>query len=315
MTTWTKVTGDFDFLNGYFDVRHRTLKQAFAGCDEWLEYDGTTTAHTYFDGAISIDEMRFPTKGSYGLSVRLFDPVAQGVEHLVDRQHARCSCTRRCAAAGRRTARRCRLVGDDELDGKPILCSYEWSDITADDRALGAGVLQRRRRDLGDQLDHGLHPPRHAATCSRHPEGDRRLRLPRRPLGHAQPAPQARAGRAGRVVRDAVGDGGHDVLRRRDQLRRGLVPDRRLPRRDPAHLQPASEDLVHPLDQQPPRPTGDPGHRLLRRRRHRASSKARTSGTASRSTSASSGPQASTRPPGSSPSPPTAAKPGSPTGK
>ena len=29
MTTWTKVTGDFDFLNGYFDVRHRTLKLAF----------------------------------------------------------------------------------------------------------------------------------------------------------------------------------------------------------------------------------------------------------------------------------------------
>ncbi len=34
-----------------------------------------TTARTYFDGAISIDEMRFPTKGIYGMSLRLFDPA------------------------------------------------------------------------------------------------------------------------------------------------------------------------------------------------------------------------------------------------
>ncbi len=36
---------------------------------------------------------------------------------------------------------------------------------------------------------------------------------------------------------------------------------------------PTVEDLVDPLDQQPPRPTGDPGHRLVRRRRRSASSK------------------------------------------
>ena len=63
------MTGDFDFLNGDFDVRHRQLIDG-----EWIEYDGTTTAKTYFDGATSIDEMRFPTKGTYGMSVRLFDP-------------------------------------------------------------------------------------------------------------------------------------------------------------------------------------------------------------------------------------------------
>ena len=129
MTTWTKVTGDFDFLNGYFDVHHRTLKQAFAGCDEWLEYDGTTTARTYFDGQISIDEMRFPTKGSYGLSLRLFDPVSEQwsiwwvnstTMKLYPPVHGG------WAADGSR----CRLVGEDTLDGRPILCSYEWSDIT-----------------------------------------------------------------------------------------------------------------------------------------------------------------------------------------
>jgi len=131
MTTWTKVTGDFDFLNGYFDVRHRTLAKAFVGSDEWLEYDGTTTAHTYFDGQISIDEMRFPTKGSYGLSLRLFDPesrewsiwwINSTTMKLYPPVRGRWS----------EDGTRCRLVGEDELDGQPILCSYEWSDITPD---------------------------------------------------------------------------------------------------------------------------------------------------------------------------------------
>lgn len=131
MTTWTKVTGDFDFLNGYFDVHHRTLKQALAGCDEWLEYDGTTTARTYFDGQISIDEMRFPTKGSYGLSLRLFDPesrqwsiwwVDSRTMQLYPPVHGGWS----------EDGSRCRLVGEDSHEGQPILCSYEWSDITAE---------------------------------------------------------------------------------------------------------------------------------------------------------------------------------------
>ncbi|GAA1139820.1 hypothetical protein GCM10009630_43380 [Kribbella jejuensis] len=127
--TWDKVTGDFDFLNGYFDVRHRTLKQALAGCAEWLEYDGTTTARTYFDGQISIDEMRFPTKGSYGLSLRLFDPIAQEWSiWWVDSRTMQLYPPVRGGWAADGSS--CRLVGEDTLDGKPILCSYEWSDIT-----------------------------------------------------------------------------------------------------------------------------------------------------------------------------------------
>ncbi|MET7276642.1 hypothetical protein ABZS29_00320 [Kribbella sp. NPDC005582] len=124
MTTWTKATGDFDFLNGDFDVRHRQL---IAG--EWIEYDGTTTAKTYFDGAISIDEMRFPTKGTYGLSVRLFDPttsewsiwwVNSTTMELYPPVRGQWSAD----------GSRCRMVGEDAVDGRPILCSYEWSDLT-----------------------------------------------------------------------------------------------------------------------------------------------------------------------------------------
>jgi hypothetical protein len=124
MTTWTKVTDDFDFLQGDFDVRHRTLRDG-----EWTEFEGTTTAHTYFDGAISIDEMRFPSKGSYGLSLRLYDPVAQEwniwwinstTMQLYPPVRGRWSPD----------GSSCRLVGEDSVDGQPVLCSYAWSDIT-----------------------------------------------------------------------------------------------------------------------------------------------------------------------------------------
>jgi hypothetical protein len=129
MTTWTKVTGDFDFLNGYFDVRHRTLKTAFAGCDEWNEFEGTTTARTHFDGAISVDEMRFPTQQRYGMSVRLFDPVEKewSIWWIDSRTMLLYPPVRgRWSEDGTS----CRLVGEDELDGQPILVSYEWSAIT-----------------------------------------------------------------------------------------------------------------------------------------------------------------------------------------
>ncbi|GAA0619903.1 hypothetical protein HPO96_25365 [Kribbella sandramycini] len=122
MTTWTKATSDFDFLQGDFDVRHRQLVDG-----EWISFEGTTSATTYFDGAISIDEMRFPARGTYGLSVRLFNPAtAEWTIWWVS------SSTMQLGAPvrGRWSAdgSSCRMVGE-ELPG--VLCSYEWSSITA----------------------------------------------------------------------------------------------------------------------------------------------------------------------------------------
>ncbi|WP_202866314.1 hypothetical protein [Kribbella turkmenica] len=129
MTTWTKVTGDFDFLNGYFDVRHRTLKQVFMGCDEWTEFEGTTTARTHFDGAISIDEMRFPTQQRYGMSVRVFDPVErQWSIWWVDGRTMRLYPPVRGRWSDDGTS--CWLVGEEEIDGETVMVSYSWSGVT-----------------------------------------------------------------------------------------------------------------------------------------------------------------------------------------
>ena len=47
--------------------------------------------------------------------------------------------------------------GDDTFEGRPIRVRFTWSRVDDAEPALGAGVLGRRRRDLGDELGHGLH--------------------------------------------------------------------------------------------------------------------------------------------------------------
>ena len=51
------------------------------------------------------------------------------------------------------------FIAGDTFDGRPILVRFIWSDIT-DDLPLGAGLLARRRHDVGGQLDHGVDPDR-----------------------------------------------------------------------------------------------------------------------------------------------------------
>lgn len=125
--TPAKLTSDFDFLNGCFDVVHRQLKKPLTGSDEWHEYVGTCNARTHVDGAVSLDEMTFPAQGSYGMSLRLFDPVEKDwTIYWVNSKTGRIQPPVR----GRWDGDSCWLVGEDEHEGRPILASYSWSDIT-----------------------------------------------------------------------------------------------------------------------------------------------------------------------------------------
>ncbi|MFC4947701.1 hypothetical protein [Pseudonocardia sp. GCM10023141] len=124
----TKTTSDFDFLTGTFDVVHRRLVAPLTGSTEWEEHAGTCTARTAFDGAVSIDEMQFPTRGHFGMSVRLFDPVAREWSvYWVDSRTG----TLQPPVRGRWEDGACEFVGADEHDGRPILAAYRWSAVTA----------------------------------------------------------------------------------------------------------------------------------------------------------------------------------------
>ena len=148
----TGAPGDFDFLVGSWDGRHRRLRKALAGCDEWDEFTSTTTCWPAFGGAANIDEITVSDRGFAGLTVRLLDPVAEDLVALVGEQQRRPDG----AAARHRLLHRRRrpLLLRPALGGPPDQVQVHLVRDHAYVGALGPGVLCRRRADLGDQLDH-----------------------------------------------------------------------------------------------------------------------------------------------------------------
>ena len=66
---------DFDFFMGKWKVQHRRLKERLAGCDEWIEFDGTCAAQKLLDGQSNVDDnvLNLP-QGSYrAVSLRSYD--------------------------------------------------------------------------------------------------------------------------------------------------------------------------------------------------------------------------------------------------
>ena len=66
---------DFDFIIGDWRVRHRRLKTRLAGCDEWIEFEGTSTTRRILGGFGNLEDnaLDLPEGASISLnSVRLF---------------------------------------------------------------------------------------------------------------------------------------------------------------------------------------------------------------------------------------------------
>lgn len=69
--------GDFDFLVGRWRVANRRLRERLAGCEQWDEFVGDAQAEVRHDGAISVDEIRFPSLGAAGFTLRTLDHAAE----------------------------------------------------------------------------------------------------------------------------------------------------------------------------------------------------------------------------------------------
>ncbi|MCA9712436.1 MAG: hypothetical protein KDK70_41790 [Myxococcales bacterium] len=118
---------DFDFLHGAWRVRHRRLRERLVGCEEWEEFDGTSTCWPTLEGHGNVDDNRIDLpQGAYSaLTMRSFDAAdevwsiwwldARAPRHLdpplvgsfVDGVG-----TFRC---------------DDTWDGRPIVVRFLWS--------------------------------------------------------------------------------------------------------------------------------------------------------------------------------------------
>ncbi len=125
MTTLTKVTADFDFLTGHFDVAHRMLQPS----GEWTEFAGTASARTHFDGGVNIDEVHFPANNSYGLTLRVYDPAEEiwSIYFANSRTGRLQPPVRGKWADGSFTA-----YGEDDLGDRVVPVRLRWSDVTDD---------------------------------------------------------------------------------------------------------------------------------------------------------------------------------------
>ncbi|GIF25517.1 hypothetical protein BJ973_003794 [Actinoplanes tereljensis] len=118
---------DFDFLIGSWNVASRRLTTLFAGGDEWVSFPGTSTSRPIFGGGGNVDEIDFPTLGSRGFTLRLFDTErkewslywANSTSGLLFPP-----------VVGTFADGRGDFYGDDTHDGKPIRAHFIWSGIT-----------------------------------------------------------------------------------------------------------------------------------------------------------------------------------------
>ena len=118
---------DFDFLIGSWNVVNRRLRSLFAGSDEWDQFPSTVTCQPIFDGGGNTEVIVFPTLGSRGFSLRLFD-----VEREEWSIYWASSTTGVLypPVVGTFADGRGDFYGDDTHEGRPIRAHFSWSDIT-----------------------------------------------------------------------------------------------------------------------------------------------------------------------------------------
>jgi hypothetical protein len=121
------MSNDFDFLHGEWTSRQRRLVKLLVGSDEWDEFTGEASCHGFFDGAGSFDEISFPSKGSSGATIRMFNPDKQ--EWTIYWVNSRTGVLQE-PVFGRFENGVGTFYGVDEVEGTPVKVRYIWSKIT-----------------------------------------------------------------------------------------------------------------------------------------------------------------------------------------
>jgi hypothetical protein len=123
------MAGDFEFEYGTWAVHHMRLRERLAGCDDWEEFDGTSTCRPILGGVGNLEEVSMPTTGAIGMALRLFDQASHrwSIYWSTDR-------TGRLEPPvhGRFEDGVGVFEGDDELRGEPIEVRFVWDEITSD---------------------------------------------------------------------------------------------------------------------------------------------------------------------------------------
>jgi hypothetical protein len=121
---------DFDFLFGSWRVHHHRLDRRLAGCTDWSDFEGRSTARPLLDRLANIDEnvIELPSGRYEAATVRTFDEKERRWSiYWIDGRDPKIDTPMQGGFAdGVGT-----FFGDDTFDGVPILVRFLWTGITA----------------------------------------------------------------------------------------------------------------------------------------------------------------------------------------
>jgi hypothetical protein len=119
---------DFDNLVGTWDSVQRRLKDYLNG-NEWEEFAGVSNFRLLKDGWAHFDEVEFPSVGTAGLTIRLFDPARE--EWSIYWASSRNGQLGLPPVVGKFDPDGVgRFYSEEQWEGHDIICRYQWSDIT-----------------------------------------------------------------------------------------------------------------------------------------------------------------------------------------
>ena len=128
-TTFIGRSGDFDFLLGQWQVHNRRLQQRHAGCTTWDEFPATMQAQVMFGGAVSVDEIRFPSRGFSGMTLRTLDPATQRWSiYWINSANGRLEPPVHGGFDGERGE----FFGDDSDNGRAVRVRFVWTRLGRD---------------------------------------------------------------------------------------------------------------------------------------------------------------------------------------
>ncbi|MDA0638479.1 hypothetical protein OUY22_34160 [Nonomuraea sp. MCN248] len=121
---------DFDFLIGTWDVVNRRLVKRLAGSDDWDEFPGRSVCTRHFGGGANVDEIRFPTRGFSGLTLRLYDPATR--LWSIYWADSRTGTLGLPPMVGGFDGDRGEFYADDAHEGRPVRCRFLWTVLGPD---------------------------------------------------------------------------------------------------------------------------------------------------------------------------------------
>ncbi|MBD8525146.1 DUF1579 domain-containing protein [Pseudomarimonas arenosa] len=119
--------GDFDFIIGDWRVKHRSLKQRFSGCDDWLEFDGLSSTRKILGGFGNLEDnvLHFPDGAFRAVAMRSF--CAKTGSWSIWWLDGRNPTQLDTPVVGRFANGVGVFLADDQIDGQAIKVRFTWS--------------------------------------------------------------------------------------------------------------------------------------------------------------------------------------------